>query len=119
MSDTPIVNLKINQGATFRYQFTWQNTRGHPIDLTGFTASMQIRPDSTALSTTVLTELTTVNGGIVLGNKLGTVSLYIASSVTTELLFSKSAYDIRLTSPSGDVFRLVSGAVSVSLEVTR
>ena len=117
MSDTPKINLKINQGATFRYKFTWRNSKGRPVDLTGFVGRMQIR--ALVTSAAVLAELRIDNGGMVLGDKLGTVSLFMSDVNTSALTWAKGVYDIELVSPSGEVFRLVGGAVTVSPEVTR
>lgn len=118
MSATPKVNLLINQGATFRYRFTWRDVKVRLIDLTGFTARMQIRADVT--SAVVLVALTTENGGIVLGSKLGTISLFMSDASTSALTtWAKGVYDIELISPLQEVYRLVGGAVTVSPEVTR
>ena len=56
--------LRITQGATFNAGWTWK-PGGVPADFTGCRARMQVRPDID--SPAVLLELTTENGGIVLG----------------------------------------------------
>jgi hypothetical protein len=117
MSATTKVNLLINQGATFRYKFTWKDAKGRLIDLTGFSARMQIR--ATVTDVAILVTLTTVSGGIVLGAKAGTVSLFMSDTNTSALAWAKGVYDIELVSPSAEVFRLVGGTVTVSPEVTR
>lgn len=117
MSDIPKANLKINQGATFRFKFTWKDSKSRLIDLTGFVARMHVRAEVAASA--VLIALNTENGGILLGGKSGTISLYLSDAATSALSWAKGVYDIELVSPSGEVFRLVSGAVSVSPEVTR
>lgn len=118
MSATPKVNLLINQGATFRYKFTWRDVKARLIDLTGYTARMQIRSD--VASAVILVALTTENSGITLGNKLGTVTLFMSDASTSALTtWAKGVYDIELISPSLEVYRLVGGTVTVSPEVTR
>ena len=59
------LKLTIYQGATFRKRLTWKGPlpAQTPIDLTGCTARMQVRPE--VESSTVLLELTTANGGMV------------------------------------------------------
>lgn len=113
-------NLEIEQGATFRQVFTWQDAStdpATPYDLSGWTARMQVR--KTAASSLVVLELTTENGGITLGGAAGTVSLYIAATATDDLSPNFSGvYDLELVGPS-DVVRLVQGALKVSAEVTR
>lgn len=121
MSDTPKINLVINQGATFRQKFTWQDgVKKRPINLTDFVARMQVR--ASIESEVILLELGTTEGaftGITLGGALGTVSLYLSATETSVLTWAKGVYDLELTSPANEVFRLVGGSVVVSPEVTR
>ena len=58
-------DLTIEQGATFRQVFRWQDKSKQPFDLTGFTAKLMMRQSVASPST--LKTLTTENGGIVLG----------------------------------------------------
>lgn len=88
-----------------------------PVDLTGFTARMQIR--SSLSSIVVIHELTTANGGITLGGAAGTVGLLIPAATTTSFDFTTAVYDLELVSGSGVVTRLLSGKITLSKEVTR
>jgi hypothetical protein len=117
MSDIQKINLTIEQGATFRYKFAWVDAKKRAINLTGYTARMQIR--ATVDSVPILVELTTSNGGLILNEIGGIVSLYISSIQTSALSWTKGVYDIELVSPNSDVYRMVSGSVTVSKEVTR
>ena len=108
-------NLKINQGATLRIPFSWKSN-GTAINLTGFTARMQIRKNVS--SSAVIHELTTENGGIILGNN-GTFLIYIPSSITEKFNFTTAVYDLEFVTLQGDVIRLLEGVVQLSLEVTR
>ena len=60
------LNLTIEQGATYKKKFTWKDSAGVAIDLSGYSARMHIRK-SKASSDPPLVELTNTNGGIVLG----------------------------------------------------
>jgi hypothetical protein len=72
--------LTILQGATFRKRWTWK-PGGVPMDFTGCKARMQVRAEIDG--TVVLLELTTENGGIVLGAEPGAIDLYISATDTT------------------------------------
>lgn len=114
------INLKIKQGATFRKRVTWKaGPEGTPVvvNLTGYTARMQIRSD--IASPDVLVELTTENGGIVLGGVNGTIDLFISDEATGLYEWDTGVYDIELQSSIGDVKNLFGGNVSVNKEVTR
>jgi hypothetical protein len=88
-----------------------------PVDLTGYTARMQVRAEIE--SATVLLELTTENGGIVLGGVTGAIDLFVDDVATAAISWEAGVYDIELISAAGDVRRLFSGSVTVSPEVTR
>lgn len=87
-----------------------------PVDLTGFTARMQIRASVGAEET--LLELTTSNGGINIQVE-GLISLTITAEQTEAVDWLSAVYDLELVSPAGLVTRLVEGEISVSKEVTR
>lgn len=88
-----------------------------PVDLTGFTARMQIRPSLS--SETVIHSLTTENGGITLGDATGTVELLIPATATDDFDFTAAVYDLEIIDGSGVVTRLLSGNIALSKEVTR
>jgi hypothetical protein len=112
------LKLLVEQGATFRKVLTWKaGTPAVPVDLTGCTARMQFRADITAAAP--LVTLTTENGGIVLGGALGTIELIITATTTAAFAWATAVYDLELAFASGDVRRLIYGAVTVSPEVTR
>lgn len=109
-------NMVCPQGATFNQQLTY-SINAVEVDLTGYTARMQVRESHT--STTAKVNLTTENGGITLGGIAGTVSLLIPSSQTSALVAKEYVYDLELISPSQDVIRLIEGKFIVTPEVTR
>lgn len=88
-----------------------------PVNLTGFTARMQIR--ETVESTTVLHSLTTENGGITLGGAAGTIALTISASDTAAFTFDTAVYDLEVVSGGGIVTPVASGTVTLTDEVTR
>lgn len=110
-------DITIEQGATFQLQITWKDRDDIAIDLTGFTARMQIRRRVGADE--VLVEATTENGYIALGGATGTVEISIPADVTEALNFKRGVYDLELESSGGIVTRLIQGCVYVSREVTR
>lgn len=110
-------DLLIEQGATFLKTFVWKDSNEDPVDITGYTARMQIRRKKSA--TTVEHTATTENSGITLGDAAGTVVVTIPATDTADFEFSKGVYDIELIDPQGTVTRLIEGGVEVSKEVTR
>ena len=112
------LTITIEQGATYSKLITWKTgTPALPIDLTGCTARMQVRAKIT--SVTPLLELTTENGGIILGGTAGTITLFISAEDTAAFDWDGGAYDLEIEFTDGTVVRRLYGSVSVSPEVTR
>lgn len=88
-----------------------------PVDLTSFTARMQIRSDIN--SATIIVSLTTSNGGITLGGVDGTIALLLTAVQTATFTFDSAVYDLEIIDSTGIVTRLLSGNVILSKEVTR
>lgn len=110
-------DITIEQGATFQLNLVWKAPAGTPIDLTGYTARMQVREKVT--STTPLLTLTTENGGIALGGAAGTIAVTAAATLTDDIAVKRGVYDLELVSAGDVVTRLIEGCVTVSPEVTR
>ena len=109
-------DIYIERGATFIRTITWKDSTGALVNLTGYTARMQIRQKLS--SATPLISL--VNGsGITLGGVAGTIAIEITDTVTTALDIRQGVYDLELVSGGGIVTRLIEGGVEVSKEVTR
>ena len=109
-------NFTIKQGSTFRKPFQWI-AGGSPVDMTGWTARMQIRPEVD--SEIVIAELTTEDGGITIEPLEGKFNLYLSDVETSAFSFEDAVYDIELVDQSGDVHRNIGGKIKLSPEVTR
>jgi len=88
-----------------------------PINLTGFTARMQIR--SKLEDTVVIHELTTENAGILIDNVEKTIKLNITPEVTALFSFTNAVYSLELASSGGEVTPFASGSITLIKEVTR
>ena len=111
-------DIIIEQGATFRRVITWKAANGSPINLTGYSAKMQVR--ERVRDTDVVLECSTANGRITLGGVLGTITI-VAQDEVTDLLaeMPKAVYDLELTSAGGEVTRLLRGSAEIIAGVTR
>lgn len=115
-----LLNLNMWQGASWDYTLTWQ-TGGVPVNLTGYTARMQVRETYESEAPV----LSLVAGtGITLGGTAGTIILEASSDVTAGISAQppgpqQYVYDLELESGAGVVTRLVEGRLLVYPEVTR
>lgn len=119
MQSPGVLNLACYQGANFDYSLTWTTTSGTvtaPVDLTNYSARMQVREDYAA-STAVMS--LTSGSGITLGGTAGTILLEASSTATAALISGQYLYDLELVSGAGYVTRLVEGTFIVDPEVTR
>lgn len=111
--DVP-TKLLCKQGTTFTKTLTWSKD-GSPVDLTSYTAAMQVR--STYSSSSAVVSLTDGHG-ITLGGDAGTIQITIDNATTAGLTAGDYVYDLELTSGS-TVTRLLEGQFIVTPEVTR
>lgn len=112
------VKLEIDQGSDFSKHLTWRAGEPlAPVDLTGCTARMHVRADLE--NPTVLLDLNTENGGILLGGASGSVEIVIAAAQTEGITWSDAVYDLEIVFPGGRVRRLLKGTVEIYPEVTR
>jgi tRNA threonylcarbamoyladenosine modification (KEOPS) complex Pcc1 subunit len=109
-------DILIEQGATYSQLVTYKEA-GVAINLTGYTARLQVR--STLESASTVVELTTANGRIALGGAAGTITLTISATDTAALTAGRGVYDLELVSGSGIVTRLLQGVCTISRNVTR
>jgi hypothetical protein len=139
MSRTPASHaLPVVRGSTWEDEFTYTDEDDADIDLTGYEARMQVRTTAGAYGTsttdTLLLELTTENGLLVIDTpEGGTVPNRVriiappgdhADLNSSNAKKAKYAYSIELYVPAvGDtpeyVIPLVAGKVTVHGEVTR
>ncbi|NDG64333.1 MAG: hypothetical protein EBY29_12860 [Planctomycetes bacterium] len=88
-----------------------------PIPLAGYVAQMQIR--ETLESNTVIAELTSANGGILIDVANNTIAINISSAITTNFTFDTAVYSCELTDSSSRVVPFLRGNVTLIKEVTR
>ncbi len=108
-------NFICPQGATFSQELTWK-IDDDPVDLTTYSARMQIREKHSSTST--IANLTTGDGDITLGGAAGTILIEINASETASFVAKEYVYDLELVS-SSVVTRLLEGKFIVTPEVTR
>ncbi len=118
MSGPGTYNWTIYQGATNKLPLTYKDADGKPIDLTDYSARMQVRRLHSSVEVLLCLDSST-GSGIVLGGKAGTIEIRIEADKAALLNFSQGVYDFELINPEGEVERLIEGIVKLSPEVTR
>lgn len=108
-------NLKIKTGRYFRAAFTRKDSSGVVVDMTGYTARMQIRRKP---GTAVIDTLSTANGKIVIGATEGTLDLILEDDETQAYTPGLYVYDIALVDADGRPHDWMEGEVEVVAEVT-
>jgi hypothetical protein len=108
-------DLTIEQGATFKQRFIWQDVSGTPVNLSSASAKMQIR--QSPYSDVVLEELSTANDRIVMDAD-GNIDLQLDPIDNLSLTFTAAVYDILITIDP-IITRLVYGKVHLVKPVTQ
>ena len=117
----------IEQGATTDFELVWKDNDGNPVDLTSYSARMQIRTDFggdliCALSSSLDADgtglnLSGSNGATPLTS--GSIGIFISAASSSAFTFSEAKYDLELEHKSTKyVTRLIEGKVKLSKEVT-
>ena len=109
-------NTTIDQGADWYLTVTYENPNGTAINITNYTAALQIR--SLPSDPTTVLSLST-GSGITITGATGTVAVRATAAQTGAIDEGTYYYDLEITAPTGVVTRLVQGQVVVSPEVTR
>lgn len=108
------LDFQIYRGCTFSITLTW-NADGAVVDLTGYTAAMDLCRGGAALYT-----LSTANGRIALGGAAGTIALTISATDTAGSFSAGDyRYDLILTSGGGVKTPLLSGVATAVTGLTQ
>lgn len=111
-----IYNFTIDQGSNWNLNVIYKDANGAPINLTGYTAAMQLRENYN--SDVAELTLSTSNGGITITGNLGKLALTATASQTAALSSGFYVYDLEISS-GGVVTRIIQGQITVAGEVTR
>lgn len=114
---TTKTNLSIQQGETYSVSFTWQESDGTPIDLSTYTAHMQVRRNYADADKTDPVVDITDEDSITLDDE-GNIFIVLTDDVTADIAAGTYVYDLELTN-DGTVTKLLTGTVNVFPEVTR
>jgi hypothetical protein len=112
------VNFKIVQGDTFTIQATYKNPDGSVIDLTDYSAQMDVRdkPGGKILCASA----TELNNGISIDGENGKINVEFTPSQTRKFTLPNSAYQLKITNnDTGQQTTLTQGYIQVSSAVIR
>lgn len=88
-----------------------------PTVITGYSARCQIRKNWH--TTAFIAELTVANGGLVVVEADASFQLIVTAAASAAFTFVNAVYDLEAIPPSGDIVRLVKGAIHLDREMTR
>lgn len=122
-------SFSIDQGSTFKLGVQYLDSNSTPINLTNYSARMQIRSDyadnTNTLYTTISSSVDADGTGLYLNGlngdqplSSGSIGIIISAEKTTSMSFCEAYYDLELTSGSY-VTRILEGGVILNKEVTR
>lgn len=125
-----IYDIIIEQGADWRLVITWKDAEGVPVDLTGYTARMQVR--ESFASKVKIFDLTTENNLISLQHQDGVITMHVPAAVSAAVLVNPTktawidgkqaqqlVFDLEMIAPDTTVTRLIQGAALFVPEVTK
>jgi hypothetical protein len=113
------LDITIEQGATWARDILWMDDALSPIDVSSYTAAMQIR--HSVDDTATLVSIASGTAALVVGTTDGKFTVTLSASVTAALDFDTAVYDFKVISPSPNLVatRLLEGTVTLRKAVTR
>ena len=109
-------NITVVNGTTFTLAPQWL-INNLPVNLTGYSADMQVRD----VSNNLIVELSTANGKIVITPALGTITLTLTATQTSAANLSAGVYTygLNLTDSNSNVYQILAGNFSVTASVVQ
>jgi hypothetical protein len=107
-----IANLYIDQGTDYTITVDVTDSAGDVLDLTGFTATAQVRKTYTSSSLSA-TFTTSINAAA------GQVTISLTDTQTSALQAGRYVYDLNIESGGGVKTRVIEGQAVVTPGVTR
>lgn len=120
-------DITLEQGSTFDLPLRYRAPSGTPVDLTGYTARMQVREAPASSVFVEFNSALTANGFILLSGSAedredganGNVRVFMTAANTALLPRFAGRYDLELDDGTGYVVRLLEGQFRVEPEITR
>jgi hypothetical protein len=110
--------LRVTQGASFRIPVDLDNGL-LPYDLAGCTCRLQARAGIADSNTTVLIDLTTENGGILIDSVVnGRVWIEIQEEVTALFTWRAAKFELTTRTPTDDTVVILKGDIRVTPRIT-
>jgi hypothetical protein len=109
------VDLSFVSGDTYLHEVTWVDSEGAAIDISTYTATMQVRKP--ASSSTVIVDLEE-GDGLTNGGVTGQVDIEI-SPARTLVIPNGAFYDLQLEDSGGNITTLMTGRARVTAQVTK
>lgn len=114
---TNTYDIVIEQGTTLNIPIQWK-PNNNVINITNYVITMQIR--KFIEDTTVLLELSTTNGKIIITDSVsGVFTVKISPSDTSTATWSNGVYDINILDTNANVYKVLKGTALLNKSVTR
>lgn len=109
------ITMTIFQGKTINFSLVWGGDT--PIDVTGYSARMQLRKSAT--DTDTVAEFTVANSRVEIGDADGIITFSMTAADSAALEVCQGVYDIEIINGSGSVYQAQSGDFTIKASVTR
>ena len=120
-------DITLEQGATFDLPLRYRAPSGNAVNLTGYTARMQVREAPASAVIVEFNSALTANGFILMSGSAsdredgenGNLRVFMTAANTAALPRTSARYDLELRDSSGYVIRLIEGQFRVEPEITK
>jgi hypothetical protein len=109
-----MAELRMKQGKTWRISFRWANPDGTPIDITGWTAKLQVRRSPDLTSASALTLTSNPAAGLTVDGPNGTVTGRASPTQTAAIAAGRYVFECEITDGT-DTESLTDGAMPITV----
>jgi len=110
-------NLSLYQGDDFSQEILYLEQDSTPVNLTNYSARMQVRQDYGI--TPIISVTTETDGGITKDNANGIFIITITNELTSTLIAGSYIYDFEVTDGDDKVTTILKGNFLINKEVTK
>jgi hypothetical protein len=110
------INFKVVQGDTFTFEVIYQNPNGSLIDLTGYTAKVDVRDRPAGK---ILCASVTNSSGIIISGLEGKIVVTFTPEQTRKFTVPNASYQLQIIAPNTQRTTILKGNIIVSAATIR
>lgn len=115
----PFFNLELHEGSDFTVKFAYEDDIGLPVDLTGYSARLQVRINQNGTYDGYDVPYKVLDLAEFELSDNGVIRVHIPASLTLDQQWNRGVYDLFLDSPEGSSKLFMQGFITIIASATK